>query len=83
MASTTPKANNKKKIIANDSRKITPLNTTPTFKSQIEAEEEAYIAFLEVKLGYSRRGKKERKSEDEDGLSGECADTLFAEEWLM
>lgn len=79
MASPIPKANNKKKIITNDSRKITPLKTAPMPKSQIETEEEAYIAFLEAKLGYSSRGKKERKSEDDDGLSGECADTLFAE----
>jgi hypothetical protein len=79
MASPTLKANHKEKIITNDSRKITPLNTGPTPKSQIEAEEEVYIAFLEAKLGYSRRGKREKKSEDDDGLSGECADTLFAE----
>lgn len=78
MASPILKANNRKKTITNGSRKITPLNTAPTPKSQIEADEEAYIAFLEAKLGYSRRGKKEKKSEDDDGLSGECADTLFA-----
>ena len=40
-------------------------------KSQIEEKEEAYIAYLEAKLGYASGGKKNKMSDDDDGLAGE------------
>ncbi|KAK2463428.1 hypothetical protein APHAL10511_004514 [Amanita phalloides] len=51
-----------------DSNKIIRPAHVPKAKSRAEEEEEAYIAHLESKLGYSSRSKKKRRSED-DGLS--------------
>ena len=82
VASTIPKTKKekgKKSTTNNDSHKSTRLSSAPKPRSQIEEEEDSYIAYLEAKLGYSSRGKKERKSEDDDGLSGEYVDTVFVE----
>jgi nucleolar MIF4G domain-containing protein 1 len=41
-------------------------------RSREEEEEDAYIAYLESKLGYSGGGSR-RKDDDMDGLGGSCA----------
>lgn len=76
-AGTIPSTNKNKKSTTGGSHKTMRLATTPKAKSQIEEEEETYIAYLEAKLGYSSRGKKVRKSEDDDGLGGEYLGAAF------
>jgi hypothetical protein len=76
-AGTILSMNKKKKSTTGGSHKTTRLATTSKAKSQIEEEEETYIAYLEAKLGYSNRGKKVRESEDTDGLGGEHLDAVF------
>jgi nucleolar MIF4G domain-containing protein 1 len=45
-----------------------PNKTLPKATSKLEEEDEAYIAYLESKLGMGKTGKK--KSSKEDGLDG-------------
>ncbi len=56
----------KKKKSEKDTRSVPPL------KGQIEEEEDAYITYLEKKLGYTRgESKRKQDSIEEDGLDGE------------
>ena len=39
-------------------------------RSQTEREDDAYIAYLESKLGYSKGGKAKKQAKEDDGLDG-------------
>jgi nucleolar MIF4G domain-containing protein 1 len=39
-------------------------------RSQKEQEDDAYIAYLESKLGYGKGGKAKKQAEEDDGLDG-------------
>ncbi|KAG5635726.1 hypothetical protein H0H81_010304 [Sphagnurus paluster] len=57
----------KKKNAPTKLEKLTPKTTTPRVLNRRADEEDAYIAYLETKLGYAKGGKKKKSTED-DGL---------------
>lgn len=46
-------------------------------RSQREKEDDAYISYLEGKLGHSGKAKGKKKAEDDDGLDGTYFPTPF------
>ena len=68
----SPKAKPKQTALqrlASRSTREVPKVASRTPRSREEVEEDAYIAYIEAKLGYSK-GKQRSKEDEVDGLSG-------------
>ncbi|KAF8638284.1 hypothetical protein AX17_002304 [Amanita inopinata Kibby_2008] len=70
----------KKTTEKKDYNKNVQATVIPKCGSQAEEEEDAYIAYLEARLGYGDGNRKKSKSSDDDGLDDllNFADSLFA-----